>query len=703
MSTRDRSSDARWGRRARLLAWSLFGLTVVGFAIGAVLEVANDGARSELEGGAAIGAVFMVFSVAGVVIATKLPRNPLGWLMLVIGLVWAGCPGAQYARFATIASEPDLPGAGLALALASPMWVVFVGASGFLLLLFPDGHLPSPRWRWFARACAAGLSVLFVMILLSPDQGVDYELPGVENPLGVPAVGRALDAIVWLALLAPLTVAGGAVAVIRRLRRTTDPVQRRQLRWLTWAAGLIGFTYAMAFVVAAAFGTGSTAELVISTIAVMTFLLIPVTIGISVLRYRLYDIDLVIRKSVVFAIMVSVTAAVYAAVVVGVGTLVGSRASPVLSAAAAALIALLFHPVRTRAWHIADRLVYGERATPYEVMSAFGGQLAGTYAADDVLPRLARVLGEGIGAERALVWLRVDDMRPVASWPADADPTAPDDFRAEILHQGEELGALSVVMPANDPIDPAKEQLVQDLAAQAGLVLSNVRLTEELRARLNDLRAAQKRLVSAQDEERRKLERNIHDGAQQQLVALAVKARLARTLTGRDPAKTSEMLGQIERETQEALEDLRDLARGIYPPLLADKGLGAALEAQARRSPISVAIEADGVGRLPREVEAAVYFSALEALQNTAKYGHASHATVTLRSANGSLAFTVADDGSGFDTSTTGYGTGLQGIADRLGALDGELEVSSRPGSGTTVTGRLPIGIRTGAGEEGRA
>jgi signal transduction histidine kinase len=246
-------------------------------------------------------------------------------------------------------------------------------------------------------------------------------------------------------------------------------------------------------------------------------------------------------------------------------------------------------------------------------------------------------------------------------------------------------------MPVNDPIDPAKEKLVGDLAAQAGLVLSNVRLTEELRARLDDLRAAQKRLVTAQDEERRRLERNIHDGAQQQLVALAVKARLARTLTERDPAKTVEMLSQIETDTQDALHDLRDLARGIYPPLLADEGLAPALQAQARKSPVPVTVEADGVGRLPQEVEAAVYFSVLEALQNVAKYAEATSASVSFERSNGELRFRVEDDGRGFDPSATGPGSGLQGIADRVAALDGRVEIVSEPGAGATLSGSIPV------------
>jgi signal transduction histidine kinase len=197
--------------------------------------------------------------------------------------------------------------------------------------------------------------------------------------------------------------------------------------------------------------------------------------------------------------------------------------------------------------------------------------------------------------------------------------------------------------------------------------------------------------VAAQDLERRKLERNIHDGAQQQLVALSVKLRLAATMLQRDPDRTATMLAELLDDSNRALEDLRDLARGIYPPLLADKGLAAALTAQAARSTVPTTVNADGVGRYPQDVEAAVYFSCLEALQNIAKYADATSASLTLRAAPGTLVFQVRDDGAGFDPATTGYGTGLVGIADRLAVLDGSLSVSSSPGQGTTITGSLPI------------
>jgi signal transduction histidine kinase len=267
----------------------------------------------------------------------------------------------------------------------------------------------------------------------------------------------------------------------------------------------------------------------------------------------------------------------------------------------------------------------------------------------------------------------------------DLVPEIPGEHAVEVSHQGEFLGALSVRMPASDPMNPAKDKLVRDLASQAGLVLRNVKLIE-------DLRASRQRLVAAQDEERRKIERNIHDGAQQQLVALSVKQRMVASMVGRDDERARSMLEELQSETNQALEDLRDLARGIYPPLLADRGLVAALEAQARRAPLPVIVEADRIGRFPQETEAAVYFCILEALQNVAKYARASRATVRLGEVDGQLAFEVEDDGVGFDPTRSSSGTGVQGMADRLAALGGELAVSSSPGRGTTIKGSVPTG-----------
>jgi signal transduction histidine kinase len=262
-------------------------------------------------------------------------------------------------------------------------------------------------------------------------------------------------------------------------------------------------------------------------------------------------------------------------------------------------------------------------------------------------------------------------------------PSLGADAAVEVRDRGELLGALAVSMPPNDPMSPSRERLVRDLAAQAGLVLRNVRLIEELRA-------SRQRLVAAQDQERRRIERNIHDGAQQQLVALAVKLRLADALVGKDEPRAHAMLAELQDETNGALENLRDLARGIYPPLLADKGLVAALEGQARKSALPVSVDAGAVGRYSQDVEAAVYFCALEALQNVAKYAGASTARVRLHAANGTLGFDVEDDGRGFDPSAVS-GSGLTNMRDRLDALGGALEVRSSPGGGTTISGRIPV------------
>jgi signal transduction histidine kinase len=398
----------------------------------------------------------------------------------------------------------------------------------------------------------------------------------------------------------------------------------------------------------------------------------------------------VIRKTVVVTVVAVALLVVYLAVL-ALAT-VGNVSRVIVGIA---LLAVTFSPVRRAATSIADRVAYGRRASSYEVLAGFSRRMAETYANEDVLQRMASILQNGTGARSATVWLRLGgELRPAATAGEtvaprrirvvdDALPELPGDA-VEVHHDGQPLGALSVEMPANDPLDHARRELVADMASQAGLVLRNVRLIEELRG-------SRQRLVAAQDQERRRIERNIHDGAQQQLVALAVKLRLADSLVGRDNEKAHAMLSQLQAQAQEALDDLRDLARGIYPPLLADKGLVAALEAQARKSPLPVSVEAADVGRAGQDVEAATYFCVLEAMQNATKYARASNVIVRLAREDGSLRFSVSDDGAGFDPATTPPGSGLTNMQDRLEALGGVVEVRSRLGAGTRVDGTIPI------------
>jgi len=294
---------------------------------------------------------------------------------------------------------------------------------------------------------------------------------------------------------------------------------------------------------------------------------------------------------------------------------------------------------------------------------------------DEALTRFADAIAAGLDA-------KLDE---VARAPALPKPTErlPDEV-VPVRHQGELLGAVSIEKKPGESLTPTERKLVPDLGSESGLVRRNVAL-------IADLRASRQRLVVAQDDERRKLERNLHDGAEQQLVALAVKLRLAESLAERDPSATKTMLTDLRTETGEALESLRDLARGIYPPQLADKGLAAALESEARKGSVPTEVRSEGIGRYPPDVESAVYFCALEALNNVAKHAGATRAEVRLAQADGELTFEVSDDGDGFDPAQTGYGTGLQAMADRLDAIGGTLEVHSQPGRGAQVTGRVPV------------
>jgi signal transduction histidine kinase len=258
------------------------------------------------------------------------------------------------------------------------------------------------------------------------------------------------------------------------------------------------------------------------------------------------------------------------------------------------------------------------------------------------------------------------------------------------------LGEIRVWTAPGQRLRPAEEKLLADLASQTGLVVQNLALTSELRARVDELseradelRESRMRIVQAHDAERRRLERNIHDGAQQHLVALAVKLRLAGNAAGKDPEHAATQLRALGDETDLALTTLLDLASGIYPAELEEQGIGPALATQAGTSGVPVEIDVDGVGRLPIEIEAAIYFVCLEAMQNAAKYARASQVRVSLARDGEGIAFSVRDDGVGFDAASTDEGSGLQNMRDRLAAFDGDVAISSAPGEGTTVSGRL--------------
>jgi len=256
------------------------------------------------------------------------------------------------------------------------------------------------------------------------------------------------------------------------------------------------------------------------------------------------------------------------------------------------------------------------------------------------------------------------------------------------------LGALTV--SKRQELTAAESRLLGDLSREAGLVLKNTRLTAELVQRLDELQASRQRLVTAQDTERRRLERNLHDGAQQNLVALKLKIALMKNLATKDPQRTQAALDELTGDANEAIETLRELARGLYPPILAQDGLVAAVEAQAHRTPVPVEVVAGPLPRYSQEIEAGVYFCVLEALQNMVKHAQATKATVSIEQREGHLVFSVADAGRGLDPERARSGSGMQNMRDRIEVLGGELQVESSPGAGTRVTGSIPAAAATG-------
>ncbi|MGH2572683.1 MAG: histidine kinase, partial [Actinomycetota bacterium] len=618
-------------RTAARMAWVVLGV-FCGLAAGGMLLVSLNRSVADIAENAVFAAIFTAMALVGALIASRRPENPIGWILLA-GSAGVGVAffAQEYAFYALVTNPRSAPGGEWAAWVSGFAWVVAViPMIVFLLLLFPDGRLPSPRWRPVAWVSAAIIAMSFLLVAFSPE--LDFDVP-IESPVGIETLRGVAD--VAFAVLLPIlvaTIVASALSLVIRFRRAHGE-EREQIKWLVFAAILLAAWLAIGIVLD--FLQVEYSDSVVGTLADMVvFAALPVAAGIAILKYRLYDIDIVIRKAVVFGALAAFMTIVYVAIVVGIGALIAGESNALLTIIAAAVIALAFQPARERARHLANRLVYGKRATPYEVLSEFSGRMAGTFATEDLLPRIARIIGEGTGAVRADVWLKVGpEIRSVGSWPPDAPlldaiaeadgdlPSIPGtDEVFPVRHQGELLGALTLSKPRGEPITPAEEKLLADLASQAGLVLRNVRLTAELRANVAELRASRQRIVTAQDQERRRLERNIHDGAQQHLVALSMKLGLARTLVPRDPDRAHAILVELQAEAQDAMENLRDLARGIYPPLLAEKGLVTALEAQARKAALPVEIEGDGIGRYPQEVEAAVYFCALEALQNAAKY-----------------------------------------------------------------------------------
>jgi signal transduction histidine kinase len=585
------------------------------------------------------------------------------------------------------------------------------------ILLFPDGRLKSARWSIVIAAALvagmadvlAGLDDPFPISVGVPDrQPVPITVPPGLWPVGA-AFGWASSSFIWLS---GIGLVAGAGVVIRMAGATGET--RRQLEWFAFAAAvyviaaLLGTaqglgsldwlptfvyqplqTFARSDVAAGVAGWGGFAALIAGTI------LVPIAIGIAMVRYRLYDIDVVINRTILLAGLAIFVTGSYAVVVAGFGSLLGQRAgaNPVLTVITIAVVAALLLPVRERLQTLADIAVYGRGARPYDVLSGFARDVGRAAPAAELLPRMAQLLREGTRANASEVWVKVDArMHLAASNPAAdskllvVDTTDEITARlgeacrlAPVYRDGELLGALVVVKTRGEHLNQVEARLLDDLASQAGLVFDRFRLVQELRE-------SRARIVAAQEAERRRIERNLHDGAQQRFV----NALLALGMAGAEsPVEGSkELQAQASHEIQAGLSDLRDLARGLNPPLLVEEGIAAAARSLADRSAVLATVDCDSDRRYPEAIESAAYYVIAEAMTNAVKHSRAKTVTVRIGEAKGHLEVEIADDGAG--GADARRGTGLVGLYDRTAAVGGRLHVESPPGGGTTVRAELP-------------
>ncbi|MDP8956536.1 MAG: histidine kinase, partial [Actinomycetota bacterium] len=495
-----------------------------------------------------IGAVVgLIWVSLGARIAIVRHGNAVGWLFCNVGF---GVALTQFAIAYTVygfGANPGAPGKEIAALIGEYGLIPSVGPLALLFLLFPDGKPPTPRWRWVGWAIIGGLALALAGFVVKPETLNNYRDIGIQlqNPTGIRAMANVSPVVISVGTIVTLVASAFAAVAMRYRYKRSAGEQREQIRWLAFVGAVALVLFVLYFVSIAIFvSTDAGKELpfvdwILGLLALTVGLGIPVATTIAVLKYRLYDIDVVINKTVVYGALAGFITVVYVGIVVGIGTAIGQGDRPNLglSILATAVVAVAFQPVRERVQRFANRLVYGKRATPYEVLSDFGERMASTVATEDLLPRMAEILAQGTGAARTEVWLKVGpELRRAAAFPKDEHdapkvlPLSPaelpviqnTDRSVPVQHQGELLGALSVTKARGEPLTPGDAKLLDDLASQAGLVLRNVKLIEELRA-------SRQRLVAAQDDERRRIERNIHDGAQQQLVALNVKLGLAKT------------------------------------------------------------------------------------------------------------------------------------------------------------------------------
>ncbi len=662
---------------AARLAWATATIAASSGVLFLVLLAVNsrspDVVVYEYWGAQAVTAI--VFPVVGAIIVSRYPRNALGWLFCLMGLS-SGLSGValEYATHALVARPDSLPGAETAAWLNA-----WVGTPGFVAvalapLLFPDGR-PSRRLRPVVWIAAGAIVVCTVSFALIPGPLEGY--PSVDNPFGIEGTGGFFEFMLAAGgLFLVATLFAGLASLIVRYRRSRG-VERQQIKW---------FTYAAAVTPLALVGNSLFPEFswLIGGVGVACM---PVAIGIAILKYRLYDIDVIINRTLVYGVLTACVVGIYVLVVGYLGALFQTSGSLAISLVATGIVAVIFAPLRERLQRGANRLMYGERDDPYAVISRLGERMKATLEPEAVLPTVAKTVREALKLPYAAVELREGDKAFVA---AEEGSPAGEVVRLPLSHHGEEVGTLLLApRPGEDGFSPADRRLLEDLARQAGAAAHAVLLTA-------DLQRARGRLVTAREEERRRLRRDLHDGLGPQLSSQTLTIDAVRGIMRHDPDSAEAMLLDLKAQSRDAVADIRRLVYALRPPALDDLGLVGAMRASAAQyasNGLRVSVEEpEKLPLLPAAVEVAAYRIAQEALANVARHAEASRCVVRLdlEEEPAALRLEVEDDGRGIGEDK-GSGVGLHSMRERAAELGGSVTVGSPTGGGAVVRARLPL------------
>jgi len=618
--------------------------------------------------------LYAVYSVAmvgaGALIVSKHPDNAIGWLFCGFGLLNAVTADLSQG-WGLRAADAGWPSGWVGEWISVSSWL----SSGFgwilTFLLFPDGRLPSPRWRLVPWVGAAGLALSQVGWSFSPDRGRD--LVGGENPLAVDALPTAALLGVGMPLFLGALVAS-VVSLVLRFRRSRG-TDRQQLKWFALAGGLAGVMLPMSF--ALWYVTP-----VAGVLAAVALTALPLAAGAAILRYRLYDIDLFISRTISYGAVTVLLASAYVAITLALGTTFG-RGSAWITAAATLVVALSFRPVRARVQEAVDRRFNRSRYDALRRMTDFLEDVrAGHAAPEDVQVVLREILADP-GLE-LLVFLPESQVYVDLAGVPRTDADRAGQRRISIERGGQPL---SVVL--HDSTNQLGPDLLRKVVEAGGLAVEITRLRAELRLQLAEVKASRARIVAAGHAERRRIERDLHDGAQQRLISIGLALRHAQHQLGSaSVGGANDTLDGAVAEVSVAIDELRELAHGL-PSAQLDAGLAPAFRDLARRAPLQVDVEVLSE-RFDLGVEMAAYFIGCEGLTNAVKHAGATRVALTARRQQEQLVVTVADDGVG--GAAPWQGTGLTGLTDRVAALGGTLRIDSEPGAGTTLVAELPCG-----------